>query len=56
MARGALSPVFEGGTANEVSVIGESSLVRKRRVELLRAFAHSVLNAARLPVPPLPHL
>ena len=30
-------------------------LVRSRRLELPRAFAHNDLNVARLPVPPRPH-
>src|SRR3954470_8068120 len=31
-------------------------LVRSRRLELPRPFGHSDLNAARLPVPPRPHV
>src|SRR5258708_32240931 len=31
-------------------------LVRSRRLELQRPFGHSDLNAARLPVPPRPHV
>jgi hypothetical protein len=31
-------------------------LVRSRRLELPRAFAHNDLNVARLPVPPRPHI
>ena len=31
------------------------SMVRSRRLELPRAFAHNDLNVARLPVPPRPH-
>ena len=33
-----------------------SMLVRSRRLELPRPFGHSDLNAARLPVPPRPHV
>ena len=32
------------------------ALVRSRRLELPRPFGHSDLNAARLPVPPRPHV
>ena len=35
--------------------IGSMLLVRSRRLELPRAFAHNDLNVARLPVPPRPH-
>src|SRR4051812_7141359 len=31
-------------------------LVRSRRLELPRSFPHSDLNAARLPIPPRPHV
>src|SRR3546814_1292959 len=31
-------------------------MVRSRRLELPRAFAHNDLNVARLPVPPRPHV
>ena len=31
-------------------------MVRLRRLELPRVLSHSDLNAARLPVPPQPHL
>src|SRR5688572_13634543 len=31
-------------------------MVRSRRLELPRPFGHSDLNAARLPVPPRPHI
>src|SRR5579875_3239007 len=31
-------------------------MVRSRRLELPRPFGHSDLNAARLPVPPRPHV
>jgi hypothetical protein len=30
-------------------------MVRPRRLELPRAFAHNDLNVARLPIPPWPH-
>jgi hypothetical protein len=39
---------------NPVLVQGQE-LVRPRRLELPRAFAHNDLNVARLPVPPWPH-
>src|SRR3569623_1178069 len=32
------------------------AVVRPRRLELPRAFAHNDLNVARLPVPPRPHV
>jgi hypothetical protein len=31
-------------------------MVRSRRLELPRAFAHNDLNVARLPIPPRPHM
>ena len=34
----------------------QDCLVRPRRLELPRAFAHNDLNVARLPIPPWPHL
>ena len=33
-----------------------SYLVRSRRLELPRVLPHSDLNAARLPIPPRPHM
>ena len=35
---------------------GESQMVRPRRLELPRVLPHSDLNAARLPIPPRPHI
>lgn len=36
--------------------LGKSDLVRSRRLELPRVLPHSDLNAARLPIPPRPHI
>jgi hypothetical protein len=36
------------------SLMGAICLVRPRRLELPRAFAHNDLNVARLPIPPWP--
>src|SRR5262249_25844657 len=43
------------GCANRRAAM-EIGLVRSRRLELPRPFGHSDLNAARLPVPPRPHV
>ena len=40
----------------ENSILSEDCLVRSRRLELPRAFAHNDLNVARLPIPPRPHV
>ena len=45
-------PIEPGRHARHVADV----LVRSRRLELPRPFGHSDLNAARLPVPPRPHV
>jgi hypothetical protein len=49
----AAGPVVDDAIASPPS--GKSAMVRPRRLELPRAFAHNDLNVARLPVPPWPH-
>ena len=39
-----------------MTVTWTENLVRPRRLELPRGLAHSDLNAARLPIPPRPHV
>ena len=47
-----LGPGFTKAGRDPISF---EELVRSRRLELPRAFAHNDLNVARLPVPPRPH-
>src|SRR3954447_2073274 len=53
-----LSCTTEGVTARISADLRrlEMLLVRSRRLELPRSFPHSDLNAARLPIPPRPHV
>src|SRR5687768_11049689 len=46
--------VTETSSPRTMSYLRE--MVRSRRLELPRPFGHSDLNAARLPVPPRPHV
>ncbi len=41
---------------NGLNDIKGKELVRPRRLELPRVLPHSDLNAARLPIPPRPHI
>ena len=41
---------------NRLTHARESIMVRPRRLELPRVLPHSDLNAARLPIPPRPHI
>ncbi len=52
------SSPFSGGTLQRYSEPQSSSdcVVRSRRLELPRPFGHSHLKAARLPIPPRPHV
>jgi hypothetical protein len=50
------APLRDVPTLLPTFIVPQEYMVRSRRLELPRAFAHNDLNVARLPVPPRPHL